>query len=171
MIRRPPRSTRTDTLFPYTTLFRSDELRGTLAPAATRLDPGARPARILKVEVEVAAAVAVALHQAEAARVLVAEGADLQGSPVGQRTPDPLAPAGRQQHAVRIVHLRAEVVGRPMAVLAIEEHGGGGSDAELHHRRAGIEAGAHVHHRLGDRGEEIGRAHVRTPVTNAHLLF
>src|SRR3546814_13968323 len=26
MIRRPPRSTRTDTLFPYTTLFRSEEL-------------------------------------------------------------------------------------------------------------------------------------------------
>src|SRR3546814_19453492 len=30
MIRRPPRSTRTDTLFPYTTLFRSD-LDGTFA--------------------------------------------------------------------------------------------------------------------------------------------
>src|SRR3546814_15186039 len=28
MIRRPPRSTRTDTLFPYTTLFRSDGLGG-----------------------------------------------------------------------------------------------------------------------------------------------
>src|SRR3546814_1083154 len=28
MIRRPPRSTRTDTLFPYTTLFRSTELGG-----------------------------------------------------------------------------------------------------------------------------------------------
>src|SRR3546814_14259569 len=27
MIRRPPRSTRTDTLFPYTTLFRSEILR------------------------------------------------------------------------------------------------------------------------------------------------
>src|SRR3546814_19524059 len=27
MIRRPPRSTRTDTLFPYTTLFRSKRLR------------------------------------------------------------------------------------------------------------------------------------------------
>src|SRR3546814_3468101 len=27
MIRRPPRSTRTDTLFPYTTLFRSDRSR------------------------------------------------------------------------------------------------------------------------------------------------
>src|SRR3546814_7630062 len=28
MIRRPPRSTRTDTLFPYTTLFRSEAERG-----------------------------------------------------------------------------------------------------------------------------------------------
>src|SRR3546814_9582887 len=28
MIRRPPRSTRTDTLFPYTTLFRSLEIAG-----------------------------------------------------------------------------------------------------------------------------------------------
>src|SRR3546814_6200644 len=28
MIRRPPTSTRTDTLFPYTTLFRSDDRRG-----------------------------------------------------------------------------------------------------------------------------------------------
>src|SRR3546814_556268 len=31
MIRRPPRSTRTDTLFPYTTLFRSRALAGSLA--------------------------------------------------------------------------------------------------------------------------------------------
>src|SRR3546814_2767273 len=30
MIRRPPRSTRTDTLFPYTTLFRSSLRRGEL---------------------------------------------------------------------------------------------------------------------------------------------
>src|SRR3546814_17590047 len=35
MIRRPPRSTRTDTLFPYTTLFRSDEMMK--APVLTRL--------------------------------------------------------------------------------------------------------------------------------------
>src|SRR3546814_20419129 len=35
MIRRPPRSTRTDTLFPYTTLFRSPALlRGTAAAAS-----------------------------------------------------------------------------------------------------------------------------------------
>src|SRR3546814_9887571 len=32
MIRRPPRSTRTDTLFPYTTLFRAFAARGQLLP-------------------------------------------------------------------------------------------------------------------------------------------
>src|SRR3546814_3856486 len=32
MIRRPPRSTRTDTLFPYTTLFRSQDGRGLTRP-------------------------------------------------------------------------------------------------------------------------------------------
>src|SRR3546814_3837296 len=127
MIRRPPKSTRTDTLFPYTTLFRSllarldrplghpeqadvvvalgiagdlDELRHTFAPAVERLDPGARSALVVKVEIDVAAAVAVALHETEAARVLVAEGADLESRPVGQWPPDPLAPAGGQQHSV-----------------------------------------------------------------------
>src|SRR3546814_1841989 len=34
MIRRPPRSTRTDTLFPYTTLFRSDDHHPRLCAAA-----------------------------------------------------------------------------------------------------------------------------------------
>src|SRR3546814_1383520 len=38
MIRRPPRSTRTDTLFPYTTLFRSRSTR-------TELEIGQQPAR------------------------------------------------------------------------------------------------------------------------------
>src|SRR3546814_14449175 len=42
MIRRPPRSTRTDTLFPYTTLFRSDATislidEGDLRPTAPRV--------------------------------------------------------------------------------------------------------------------------------------
>src|SRR3546814_15256518 len=38
MIRRPPRSTRTDTLFPYTTLFRSGALPGDYYPEAKRLE-------------------------------------------------------------------------------------------------------------------------------------
>src|SRR3546814_2561316 len=53
MIRRPPRSTRTDTLFPYTTLFRSvqtwkkvirvisHELNNSLAPIASLAHSGA----------------------------------------------------------------------------------------------------------------------------------
>src|SRR3546814_18434482 len=50
MIRRPPRSTRTDTLFPYTTLFRS----ATIAPHETRYlrpfrrDPDFRRTRLLR---------------------------------------------------------------------------------------------------------------------------
>src|SRR3546814_11679769 len=37
MIRRPPRSTRTDTLFPYTTLFRSAKSAGRVQSVALRL--------------------------------------------------------------------------------------------------------------------------------------
>src|SRR3546814_14638867 len=41
MIRRPPRSTRTDTLFPYTTLVRSDEAQYSLSfPVAAALVHG-----------------------------------------------------------------------------------------------------------------------------------
>src|SRR3546814_5996062 len=36
MIRRPPRSTRTDTLFPYTTLFRSGPRRSSCSPWCAR---------------------------------------------------------------------------------------------------------------------------------------
>src|SRR3546814_15934741 len=43
MIRRPPRSTRTDTLFPYTTLFRS--------PGRQRREPGASPDRLYPAEI------------------------------------------------------------------------------------------------------------------------
>src|SRR3546814_2319932 len=44
MIRRPPRSTRTDTLFPYTTLFRSGDCAP--PPALLTLGHGTRPRRI-----------------------------------------------------------------------------------------------------------------------------
>src|SRR3546814_17412414 len=53
MIRRPPRSTRTDTRFPYTTLFRSRETVGLKRPRIAARQPrprmgmleiGARPA-------------------------------------------------------------------------------------------------------------------------------
>src|SRR3546814_2898735 len=47
MIRRPPRSTRTDTLFPYTTLFRSRLARGAIqVPSRCQPNVGRRPDRI-----------------------------------------------------------------------------------------------------------------------------
>src|SRR3546814_3311086 len=45
MIRRPPRSTRTDTLFPYTTLFRSAARFARVRLALHPLVPPPRPAR------------------------------------------------------------------------------------------------------------------------------
>src|SRR3546814_8054323 len=41
MIRRPPRPTRPDTLFPYTPLFRSDRNGGSLVPVEQGRRPGA----------------------------------------------------------------------------------------------------------------------------------
>src|SRR3546814_5689361 len=45
MIRRPPRSTRTDTLFPYTTLFRSPRRRRAPTRRARSRGASHRPAR------------------------------------------------------------------------------------------------------------------------------
>src|SRR3546814_5648658 len=45
MIRRPPRSTRTDTLFPYTTLFRSEDAPGHLARRRRRPESDVRGPR------------------------------------------------------------------------------------------------------------------------------
>src|SRR3546814_11606589 len=61
MIRRPPRSTRTDTLFPYTTLFRSERIveeRGrqiemqprAVAGLAVGIDRAAMPHRLQRID-------------------------------------------------------------------------------------------------------------------------
>src|SRR3546814_2784487 len=59
MIRRPPRSTRTDTLFPYTTLFRSDGLGLSVAAEEQKnrtpdqAEGGKQYRRSLKLHVEI----------------------------------------------------------------------------------------------------------------------
>src|SRR3546814_7686513 len=65
MIRRPPRSTRTDTLFPYTTLFRS-ELTGRIVVS---YEAAARPAGGSEIVIDPSAD--------DPAEVLPAEGLDL----------------------------------------------------------------------------------------------
>src|SRR3546814_9072994 len=58
MIRRPPRSTRTDTLFPYTTLFRSLALRQRLRMRIDALDilqpTGARQQKLMHLQLDFA---------------------------------------------------------------------------------------------------------------------
>src|SRR3546814_6778836 len=48
MIRRPPRSTRTDTLFPYTTLFRSRRCRRGRTPGCPGSPPAAGSTNLLR---------------------------------------------------------------------------------------------------------------------------
>src|SRR3546814_14909089 len=115
MIRRPPRSTRTDTLFPYTTRFRS------------------RPAAVGGVEVDDVAQQDAALDErlaprqqgadgqralADAADHLLAAGLDSLGD-------GDLAPARPQFPRAHLAQLHApRVVGAP-AVVAVPVAGGG----------------------------------------------
>src|SRR3546814_4809891 len=116
MIRRPPRSTRTDTLFPYTTLFRSPD------------------------HVAARALVPLQVQYAPVLRLLqqVAERPEAVGALAEPRV---APPQGLLDHRA------------PHRVAAL-------GDQRL--RRLLDQAD-----RLGD--AEIGRAHVGTPVTNAHL--
>src|SRR3546814_9602899 len=83
MIRRPPRSTRTDTLFPYTTLFRSLQAPPRGDPhveAAVRADPQA----VLQLAVENHLAAARALFPEVVRHLrLLYQGADLRPDVVG----------------------------------------------------------------------------------------
>src|SRR3546814_9314307 len=102
MIRRPPRSTRTDTLFPYTTLFRS-------------LDDATREAQVLRRELDDA--------RADAQR-------------------DPLTQLPNR----RVLEERYAIPTDAHAAICL-------AMCDIDHFK-----------------QEIGRADVRTPVTNAHLV-
>ena len=54
--------------------------------------------------------IAVALQQAEAARVFVEVGIEMHLRRIGQRPPDPLARSGPHRQAVGVMDLRAPIV-------------------------------------------------------------
>src|SRR3546814_16494222 len=85
MIRRPPRSTRTDTLFPYTTLFRSDR-PGTVAqiPDDERTDV-MRLARDFR-------------HVADAARLVVDLGEEQHRDVIVERVQHRIGVGGHRHH-------------------------------------------------------------------------
>src|SRR3546814_3009748 len=76
MIRRPPRCTRTDTLFPYTPLFRSDRAAVPLDDPLRDGEPQAGPARVqtLSVIAAVEAIERAARHLGADAYPLVVDG-------------------------------------------------------------------------------------------------
>src|SRR3546814_5184470 len=116
MIRRPPRSTRTDTLFPYTTLFRSAELRTC---------PDGKPRRVLRF-----------YHVRPLWRL----------KPTRNR---------RSRH------------GATPRYYARADAGEYASGAEACRNLAGKRPEDHRDRRARSK---IGRAHVCTPVTNAHIV-
>src|SRR3546814_589618 len=139
MIRRPPRSTRTDTLFPYTTLFRSalDE--------AVLVDPGIGRERVDQADVRAFRR----LDRADAAVVRRVHVAHLEaGALAGQAA----RPEGREAPLVGDLRQRVGLVHELRELRGAEElaHRGGrrlGVDEVVRHHRVDLDRG----HALPDR--------------------
>src|SRR3546814_1664381 len=158
MILRPPRSTRTDTLFPYTTLFRS--------PRRGRLDParGAAP-RIAHPHIDRlgAARLAAEIDMGDIARQRESLPADRDAEIVGDRCD---ADRARRRHRARVALIAAArdalAHGHRHAMLLVlarlrgreTEAAGVEAAAGQRRRKLGIRRGR------GERSEEIGRAPV-----------
>src|SRR3546814_7802727 len=133
MIRRPPRSTRTDTRFPYTTLFRSQPPRSpgltALAAAARHRRRGGRPARAAAVHQP-------AVHVAGAAAGLAA---------AGRAADDRAEPGRRVLRADQAGLLRRRVRRRAVAAvpgLGVHRAGALPARAETRGAAAGLVGGA-----------------------------
>ncbi|MNE24752.1 hypothetical protein D3C80_1180530 [compost metagenome] len=88
----------------------------------------------------------VGLHQAEALRVGIGEGIELQGGRVVQRAADPLAVTAPHGQAVGVVDLRVNGVAHPALVGAATEHAGHRRDAQLVDGGACVDVGIDLHH-------------------------
>src|SRR3546814_2667658 len=110
MIRRPPRSTRTDTLFPYTTLFRSAMAAATTRPEKVIGWHWSSPAQVMEM-----AEIVVAPGTSEETRDAVVELARLCGkNPVVVRdNADPRGHVGTRVYAAPI---------REAKLIRSEEH-------------------------------------------------
>src|SRR3546814_10214800 len=139
MRRRPPRSTRTDTLLPYTTLFRSQKATGRAGPVVHRA---------LRRSLRAAADAALEARGGAAQRQLeLAHHHDaFLGHAVGRLVGRDAVAFGDLVDARQVVVDRAHLAHRAFAVVA------GGFQRHVHHA-AGVD-------RVVGRVEEIGRAHV-----------
>src|SRR3546814_20300899 len=154
MIRRPPRSTRTATLFPYTTLFRSQP-----DPATRHRARDDETGRVGIVIMPAKAGISSNGKTPACAGVTIL-GERFYGyhPPISPRRPR------RARHRGQPRHRQDDRGGIPRArgdgLHLVEQgrcvcRGGEGTGREMHRAAA---------------GREIGRAHVCNPVTNAHSV-
>ena len=123
----------------------------------------ARGAQLVAHAVLVMVEVAVALQQAEAARVVVGEARRHGPRRIVERPPDALARAGPHGEAVGIVHLGPPVDGGGLRRLGIPVHRGQRRDAEALDVLAQEQRGLDVHdHALGAlQREAVGAGEAR----------
>ena len=116
------------------------QLDATLAPSPKRLHPVARTQLVLRLEIAELPRIALALDEAEAARVLVNEAVHAQLTRIGERAPQPLSLAGLRKQAIAVVHLGAVVIEAPAGgVRTVEKHRGQGRDFQLCDRATQIQ--------------------------------
>src|SRR3954471_20449733 len=94
------------------------------APVADRLDEGARAALVTRLQILIRAKIALPLHQAEAARVVIDESADLKIGGIVERTPDLLALPILDRETVAVMDRGAEIVHADAVVGREEIHAG-----------------------------------------------
>src|SRR3546814_8255245 len=128
MLRRPPRSTRTDTLFPYTTLFRSQNHAHRRTVQACAVKP----------DLSIGGAKLITSDQIRAARALLRMSAE-----------DLARQSGVGHSTIRRIEAAEGVPSASAKNLAAVQRTLEAAGAEF---------------------IQIGRAHVRTPVTNAHIV-
>src|SRR3546814_527646 len=149
MIRRPPRSTRTDTLFPYTTLFRSDDIALVERQVAVVVIVRVRaPALADRDQIRIARLDAPGAAERDAVVQLQVETGDIVGIRPGRRTENESGGAGDEAFLDYGFHLEiSSFLLRAGARIADLQHGAVG---------CGECCGFTLHFT----GHEIGRAHV-----------
>src|SRR3546814_9761433 len=147
MIRRPPRSTRTDTLFPYTTLFRSTGVGGALLGLAAAIGAviGARVLRRIDI-------IAVVVRLVGIGRLITI----IAVPPVlARRAGDGGDRADDEQAADHVAGVDPVMVAMTpaAAVMTAARLGGCGAEADAgqDHRRGGRQAGPFAHGRYSEK--------------------
>ena len=124
----------------------SIEFDEAFAPRTLGFDPDGGAALVARLEILESSESALALREAEALRVLVDEGADLQRLGVVERPPQPLAAAVYDGKAVAVVNAGAEIARRGAALPGpCRNMLVSGAMPTCGMRLAGIERGVDVH--------------------------